>query len=99
MPALAEFLKGTVQGSLKGLIAPAGIIPAGLFILLNLAFVLPEARDREVGWVVDFYELDGAGWQAVTIATAIMFLAYLLGSASAVLLDTLSGRTWKQSLL
>lgn len=41
---IADFLKGTVSESLNKLIQPAAVVPAMLFVLLNLAFVYPEAK-------------------------------------------------------
>ena len=97
MPALAEFLKGTVEESLKKLLAPSGLIPASLFVLLNLAFVYPEARAHEIAVALEFKELADA-WQAIAVAATILVLGYVMGSASSVVLDTLAGRTWNHSL-
>ena len=48
-PGLAEFLKGTVDDTLTKILKPAGVIPGGLLVLLNLAFVVPRLNDAEVG--------------------------------------------------
>lgn len=97
MSGLADFLKGTVDESLKKLISPSAIVPGALFVLLTLAFVYPEARAHGVGVANDFHELSGA-WQAVVAGAAILVIGYVVGSASGSVLDTLSGRTWDHSI-
>ena len=98
MPALSELLKGPVSDKLKQLIAPSGLIPAALFVLLTFAFVLPEARQQEFRPAVEFYDLEADAWQIAAIVFLILVVGYVLGSASSGVLDTLSGRTWNLSL-
>ncbi|HEV3001398.1 MAG TPA: hypothetical protein VGW75_11715 [Solirubrobacteraceae bacterium] len=99
MPALSELLKGTVADKLKQLIAPSGLIPAALFVLLTFAFVFPEAKQQGFTPAVEFYDLEAGGWQVAAITLLILIVGYILGSASSGVLDTLSGRTWSHSLL
>jgi hypothetical protein len=49
MPALAEFLKGTVKDTLTSLVQPPGLVPAAVLILLNLGMIAPRAKDEELG--------------------------------------------------
>lgn len=79
------------------MLQPAGLIPGAVLVLLNLAFVYPEAVARKVGFVTEFAGL-GGGWQIVVIASLILIIGYLLLSGSSFVLDTLSGRTWSGSV-
>jgi hypothetical protein len=96
--ALAGFFKTSFTDSLTKLVQPAGLIPAGLFVLLNLAFVLPQAKADGVGAATDFAALDGA-WQLVAIAAVVAGLGYLLVSLSGVVLEAARGSTWTDALL
>lgn len=98
MAALAGFFKTSFTDTLTKLVQPAGLIPAGLFVLLNLAFVYPQAKADGVGAAASFAALDGA-WQIVAIAAVIAALGYLLVSLSALLLEAARGSTWTGSLL
>ena len=98
MPGLAEFLKGTVNESLTKLLQPAGVVPAALLVLWNLGFVLPRAKREDLGIAHAYYALDEP-WQVVVTSVLMLLLGYLLLSASGAVLDTLSGRTWRTSLL
>jgi hypothetical protein len=98
VPSLAEFLKGTVNDSLTKVLQPAGLIPGALLVLLNLGFILPRARDEGFS-VAEAYDDLSEGWQIVVVAALILIAGYLLLSASGAVLDTLSGRTWRTSLL
>jgi hypothetical protein len=97
MPALAEFLKGTVNDSLTKILQPAGLIPGALFVLLNVGFVLPRAKTEKVGVATSYAELDGT-WQVVVAAALVLAIGFLLLSASGSVLDTLAGRTWRTSI-
>jgi hypothetical protein len=35
LPAITDFIKGTLEESLKKLVQPAGVIPATIFLLLS----------------------------------------------------------------
>nr|MDQ5807371.1 hypothetical protein [Actinomycetota bacterium] len=98
MPALSELLKGSVSEKLKQLIAPSGLIPAALFVLLTFAFIFPEAKEQAFTPAVEFYDLKSDGWQVAAITFLILVVGYVLGSASGGVLDTLSGRTWSLSI-
>ncbi len=98
MSSLAEFLKGTVNDSLKKLFEPAGILPAGLFVLLNLVFVYPAA-DRENKSLAETYKHLDQVSQAIVLGVLIIGLGVVLLSAGNFALDTLSGRTWRGALL
>lgn len=97
MTTLAEFLKGKVDESLTKLVQPAGVVPAMLFVLLNLAFIYPPLKG-EIGFLGAFGDLDTT-WQAVVAAALIVFLGYILLSASTTVLDTLAGENWRHSPL
>ena len=77
---------------------PAGLVPAAVFVLLNLAFVYPTLKAAEVGYVTIFTGLDEA-WQGVTVAVIVLFLGYLLLSVSANVLDLLAGDSWRDAAL
>lgn len=98
MPGLAEFLKGTVSEPLTKLVQPAGVVPATVLVLWNLGFVMPRAKEQELGFAESFYELKDA-WQVTVVTVLIFVVGYLLLNASGAVLDTLSGRTWRTSLL
>lgn len=98
MPALADYLKGTLDDSLKAVVQPAGLIPGALFVLLNLAFVIPAADAREVAFVDAFSGLPN-GSKIVVVAVLILLIGYLLLSSVGAVLDTLAGRSWNTSLL
>lgn len=98
MSAVAKFLQGKVDESLTKLVQPAGLVPAAVFVLLNLAFVYPALTAAEVGYATAFGALDET-WQAVTVAVVILFLGYLLLSVSANVLDLLAGDSWRHAWL
>jgi hypothetical protein len=97
MAAVATFLKGTVSESLKKLVQPVGLVPATIFVLLNLAFIYPTARDKG-GLAKTFADLKEE-WQVVVIALVILALGYLLLNAANSITDTLAGLTWRGSVL
>lgn len=98
MPALAEFLKGTVNDALTKVLQPAGLIPGALFILLNLAIVLPAATANNVGIATTYSGLASAV-QVIVVGSLILVVGYLLLASSGAVLDTLAGRTWRMSIL
>jgi hypothetical protein len=91
---LATFLKGTVSESLTKLLQPASVVPATIFVLLNLAFVYPAAQGS--GVAKSFAGLD-ANWQVVVVATVILGLGYLLLNAANAIIDILAGQSWRNS--
>jgi hypothetical protein len=90
MSTLAEFITGTVNESLKKLVQPVGLVPAAIFVLLNLAFVYPGARAEGVPLAKAFAALD-APTQAAIVALITLALGYFLLSASTTILDILGG--------
>ena len=54
---MAEFLKGSVDESLKKLVQPAGLVPAIVLLLLNLGAIYPAVQ---IGAIERFAKLDGA---------------------------------------
>jgi len=98
MTALAEFLKGKVDESLTKLVQPAGLVPATLFVLLNLAFVYPALKDDDVGFAESFSDLDTT-WQAVVVGALILFLGYVLLSVSSNVINLLAGESWNRTWL
>jgi hypothetical protein len=98
IPALSDFLTGTVSDSLAKLVQPVGSFPAAVFVLLNLAFVYPSARADHVRIAERFSDLD-QGWQLVVVASAILVLGYLLLSVSSIVVQLLGGQGWRETLL
>jgi hypothetical protein len=91
---IADVLKGTVDESLKKLVQPAAVVPATLFVLLNLGFIYPEAKSD--GAAKAFSTLDKT-WQAVVAGAVILALGYLLLNAANMIIDVLAGQSWRQS--
>jgi hypothetical protein len=98
MSTIAEFITGTVNESLKKLLQPVGLIPASLFVLLNLAFVYPSARSDGLDIAQTFAGLDAAT-QAAVVALVAFALSYFLLSTSSTILDILGGELIRGSLL
>ena len=98
MSTIAEFITGTVNESLKKLLQPVGLIPASLFVLLNLAFVYPSAHADGLDFAETFARLDGAT-QAAVVALIAFALSYFLLSASSTILDIFGGELIRGSLL
>lgn len=97
MSAIADFISGTVNESLKKLLQPVGLIPAATFVLLNLAFVYPTARADGLPLARAFASLDGA-MQAAVVGLLTLALGYFLLSASATILDILGGQLIRGSV-
>lgn len=97
MSAIADFISGTVNESLKKLLQPVGLIPAATFVLLNLAFVYPTARAEGLPLARAFASLDGA-MQAAILGLLTLALGYFLLSASATILDILGGQVIRGSV-
>jgi hypothetical protein len=95
--SLAEFITGTVNESLKKLLQPVGLIPAAIFVLLNVAFIYPVARADGVPIAKTFDSLD-VPTQAAIIALLTLALGYVLLSASSIILDILGGELIRGSV-
>lgn len=98
MPGIAGFLSGTISESLKKIVQPAGVVPATIFTLLNLAFVYPPAHSEHVGIADEFAGLSSA-WQLAVITTIVFVLGYLLVNLAPSSVSTLAGDTWRGSPL
>jgi hypothetical protein len=98
MSTIAEFISGTVNESLKKLLQPVGLIPAAIFVLLNLAFVYPAALADGNALAKAFGDLDGPT-QAAVVALITLTLGYFLLSASSTILDILGGDLIRGSVL
>lgn len=98
MSAVAKFLQGKVDESLTKFVQPAGLVPAALLVLLNLAFVYPELKTAEFSLATSFGDLDGT-WQTVAAGISVIFVGYVLLSMSSNVLDLLSGDLWRGSTL
>ncbi|HEV7806331.1 MAG TPA: hypothetical protein VGO80_10955 [Solirubrobacteraceae bacterium] len=98
MSAVAKFLQGKVDEGLTKFLQPAGLVPAALVVLLNLAFVLPALTTAGVEIAVAFAALDET-WQIVAVGMTVIFLGYLLISLSGNVLDLFSGGAWRGSAL
>jgi len=77
---------------------PAGLVPAAIFALLNLAFLYPAAARDKVGVALLFAGLDGT-WQAIVVATVILSVGYLLLNAANSIIETMTGQSWRGSPL
>jgi hypothetical protein len=95
---VADFFKGTADTLLEKLVKPAGLLPAAVFVLLNLAFVYPTARDEQLAWATNFKNLSG-GWQAATIAGLTLALGLVLQGASVGVMMVLEGTAWQDTPL
>jgi hypothetical protein len=95
--SVAEFITGTVNESLKKLLQPVGLIPAAVFVLLNVAFIYPVARADGVPIATTFDSLD-VPTQAAIIALLTLALGYVLLSASSIILDILGGELIRGSV-
>jgi hypothetical protein len=98
MSTIAEFISGTVNESLKKLLQPVGLIPASIFVLLNLAFVYPSARANGNHLALLFAGLDTAT-QAAVVGLIALGLGYFLLSGSSKILDVLGGEQMRGSTL
>jgi hypothetical protein len=98
MSTIAEFISGTVNESLKKFLQPVGLIPAAIFVLLNLAFVYPAARADGVPLATAFAKLD-APTQAAILGLVALALGYFLLSASSTILDIVGGQLIRGSVL
>jgi hypothetical protein len=96
MSMIAEFISGTVNESLKKLLQPVGLIPASIFVLLNLAFVYPSARADGNHLAIAFAGLDTAT-QAAVVGLIALGLGYFLLSGSSKILDVLGGQQMRGS--
>ena len=92
---MAEFLKGSVDESLKKLVQPAGLVPAIVLLLLNLGAIYPAVQ---FGAIERFAKLDGA-WQAAIVAALVLLIGYLFVTVSSSVLDILSGLRAPESLV
>jgi hypothetical protein len=96
MPVVVDFLKGTVSENLTKLVQPAGLVPATILVLLNLAFLYPAALADQVPVVKTFAGLKEL-WQLVVAAALIFSIGYLLLHAANWIIAVLAGQTWRAS--
>ena len=77
MPAFSDFLKSTLDESLKKLLQPHGLIPAAIFLLLNLLFVflpLADVNYPAAEWFLRFSD----AWKLLIGTALLLVLGYLL---------------------
>lgn len=95
MSVVADFLKGSVEESLKKILQPAGVVPASVLVLLNLGFLYPTARN-DIPVVKDFAALASL-WQLVVATSVILIVGYLLLRSANWIIAILAGQTWRAS--
>ncbi len=97
LPGISDFLKSTFDESLKKLIQPNGLIPAAIFLLLNLLLIFLPIADADYNAVAWFYALSDP-WKLVIGTALLLVLGYLLASLSSSLLKVMTGELWANSL-
>jgi hypothetical protein len=96
LPALSDFFKDNLADSLKALLRPAGLIPAAVFVLLQVLFILPLLSELNNPVAAAFLSLDST-WQLVVISVLAFMLGYLLSSMSNTILRLATGELWSDS--
>ena len=77
LPAVSEVFKGSIDESLKKLVQPAGIVPATVLVLMNLAVIYPRLLDAGVPAATTFDGLEDP-WKAVVISGLVLVLGYVI---------------------
>lgn len=95
-PALATFISGTVNESLKKLVQPSGLIAASIFTLLNVLLVFPLLAGYSVTFVTHFFGLQDV-WQTLALVALVLMLGYLLVSLNTFILNLMSGELWRNT--
>jgi hypothetical protein len=77
LPAASEVFKGSIDESLKKLVQPAAVVPASVFVLLNLAVVYPRLLAAKVPLATTF---DGFTdeWKVAILAALILVIGYVM---------------------
>jgi len=96
LPAISEFLSGTVTESLKRVLQPASLFVAALFSFLNLVFVMVPLRalDNGIGQFSNAVLSLETVWLAAVAAAAIVVLAYILSSLNSTIFRLMTGESW-----
>lgn len=89
-PAVTELVKGPIDESLKKLVQPAAIVPATVFLLLNLAVIYPRLLDGGVGAAAAFKDLEDS-WKAVILLVWILVSGYVLLNLNGSMLRLATG--------
>src|SRR5688572_4516956 len=98
VPAVSEFLKGGIGESVKKLVQPSAVVPATVFVILNLVFVYPTLESQGFAFTAEFKELDEA-WKVAILGLISLLLGYLLLSFGASTLRLMTGELWRGSWL
>lgn len=96
LPAISAFLSGTVTDTLKGILKPAVLFAAALFVFLNLIFVLVPVSglDSGLGVAVNALLTLDLVWLAAIFAVVVVTVAYVLGSLNNTILSLMTGEAW-----
>lgn len=99
LPAISAFLSNTVTDTLKGILKPAVLFAAALFVFLNLIFVLVPVSGLDSGLGVAMSALLSLDvvWLAAIFAVVAVILAYVLGSLSNTILNIMTGEAWEDA--
>jgi hypothetical protein len=89
-PAVADLFKGSIDEGLKKLVQPAAIVPAAVFVLLNLAVIYPALLDAGVSWATAFKGLEDT-LKVVLISASILVLGYVLLNLNGSMLRLATG--------
>lgn len=98
LPAVTEVFKTTFDESLKKFVQPAGLVPAALLVLLNLAVIFPALAARGTGALAAFGDLDDL-WKAVFVTVLVLVAGYLIASFSSTTARAATGELWRGSRL
>lgn len=98
LPAVSELFKTSFDESFKKLLQPAGIVPGGLFILLNLGAIYPALSERKVSAITAFDALTDP-WKVVVVFVVILFTGYLVLAFSASTARLATGELWRRAPL
>jgi hypothetical protein len=92
LPALTDFLSTTVTEQARKLVQPAGLIPAAIFVLLNVTLIFYTGEAQALTAIAAFVRLPGI-WQALIVLGIVLVLGYLIASLSAAIMKLLTLRT------
>jgi hypothetical protein len=96
LPALTDFLSTTVTEQARKLVQPAGLIPAALFLLLNVTLVFYTGEAQATPIIGAFVRMPGI-WQALIMLGIVLVLGYLIASLSAAIMKLATGELWARS--
>jgi hypothetical protein len=96
LPALTDFLSTTITDQARKLVQPAGLIPAAIFVLLNVTLIFYTGEAQALPAIAAFVRLPGI-WQALIVLGIVLVLGYLIASLSAGIMKLVTGELWARS--